>query len=85
MDLAQFPSENQADARAERLDRYVLAHNDAERVSGAVARFIAHRLSAEHPRWYHLHQTDGGRQLNCDLTGEQLVLDDRWRRGAASC
>lgn len=57
----------------------MLAHNDAERVARAVARFIAHRLSTEHPRWYHLHQTDGGRQLNCDLTGEQLVLDDRWR------
>ena len=62
-------------ARAERLSKYYRVHQYTPHVAQQIARFIAHRLVHEHPRYFSLEQrTNGGTALNCTLTEETLVF-----------
>ncbi|QZZ20300.1 DUF3445 domain-containing protein [Leptothermofonsia sichuanensis E412] len=64
-------------ARAERLTKYYQTCNYRDEVAGAIARFIARRLTQEHPQWFHAEQLkNGSTVLHCRQTGETLYLDE---------
>lgn len=62
-------------ARNERLSKYYQVHRYTPVVAQRVTRFIAWRLTQEHPTYFSVEQqTRGGTVLNCTLTGETLVF-----------
>jgi hypothetical protein len=71
-------------ARAERLGKYYQTHGFAPEIAGTVCRFIARRLSGEHPELFSLDEQAGGVTLQCALTGETLRFDPEMRRVSAT-
>ena len=69
-------------ARAERLGKYYQTREFAPEVAGPVCRFIARRLSEEHPELFTLEEGSGELALACGLSGETLRFDPEMRRVA---
>src|SRR5688572_15095301 len=70
---ASFPRYHRAKlaARAERPGKYFQIHRFEPDVAATITRFIAARLTAEHPAHFSLK----GDQLHCGLTGDNVPLD----------
>jgi hypothetical protein len=69
-------------ARAERLDKYYQIREFSPEVAGTVCRFIARRLSEEHPEFFFLDESGGEAALTCALSGEELRFDQEMQRVA---
>ncbi len=67
-------------ARAERLSKYYQTREFAPEVAGPVCRFIARRLSEEHPELFTLEERGGELALACLLSGETLRFDPEMRQ-----
>ena len=57
-------------ARGECLHRHVITRDYGPSVAQAVARFVAHRVTEEHPCYFLFHNDGKRRSLECRLTGE---------------
>jgi Haem-dependent oxidative N-demethylase, alpha subunit-like len=66
-------------ARAEAIDKYVLAHDYDVRVARVVTRFIIERLCGESPNLFAAGRDGNRATLNCRLTAETLLFDADWR------
>jgi len=76
-----FPLFRQAklQARAERLAKYYQTADYPPEAARAVARFLIHRLTQEHPDYFQLEEDSAGPHLHCVHTGEILRFDNDYQ------
>lgn len=77
----QFPlyRKNMDECRKERLAKYVCTADFPLEYEEAVARFMARRLGAEYPEFFHWEEDKGASALHCRHTGETLRFDAKMR------
>ncbi|MFQ4144198.1 DUF3445 domain-containing protein [Chlorogloeopsis sp. ULAP02] len=67
-------------ARAESLGKYYQTCNYSTDVASAIARFIIHRLTKEHPHHFQVEQQAHSKiTLHSRLSGETFYLDGNWQ------
>lgn len=76
---SQFPAfrSNKLACRKERLTKYIATHEFSVETEKASIQFIIDRLSVEHPTLFVKTQKASEIELECRLTNEVLVFDER--------